>query len=142
MRFEKLRRTFFSAQFIGFVGVGVTAAICNWGARHVLEAAVGFAWAVALAYAVGFVVAFTLNRTLVFPRASTSIHHQVSYFTFANLVSFPIVWGASMTMSQLILPGMGWTWRVSDVAHLVALGLPAAVSFLIHKFYTFARIER
>lgn len=135
-------RHFFSAQFLLFVMVGATAAVLHWLARYLLSYWLSFPVAVALAYCVGLGVAFELNRRFVFPASSRAAVHQGRDFLLVNLAFFPVVWGASLWIRDLLL-SRGFDTYVEGVAHGIAIAIPVFVTFLIYKFFTFgeARAE-
>lgn len=131
-------RHFLSRQFLGFVGVGVTAAASNWLSRVVVSHWVSFNWSVVLAYGVGMVVAFTLNALLVFPGSDKPRQRQALEFVLVNLCFLPVVWMGTIAFEQA-LRSLGMHRFTESVAHAFALAIPMFASFLIYKFFTFKR---
>ena len=129
-------RHFLRPQFLRFVGVGGVAAALHWLARWLLSAWLPFAWAVALAYAVGMAVAFGLNRRYVFPTSAKPGPVQARDFVLVNLLFFPLVWLASLGTRQL-LRQLGMAQHTEELAHAFAIALPMFATFLIYKFHTF-----
>jgi putative flippase GtrA len=127
---------FLSAQFLGFLAVGGAAATLHWLARLLLGMWLPFAWAVALAYALGMAVAFVLNSQFVFQASTKPRAIQARDFVLVNLLFFPVVWLASMAMQRL-LQGLGMDHHAEEVAHAVAISVPMFATFLIYKFQTF-----
>lgn len=132
---------FFTKQFLLFVAIGGVAAVLNWLTRIALGFWIAFLPAVILAYAVGMVVAFTLNRAFVFPNSVKPVHHQARDFLIVNLVSFPVVVVAALLL-ELIFKWLGVTAHAQLAAHGVAVMIPAFVSFLAYKFFTFRESAR
>lgn len=130
-------RHFFTAQFLRFTIVGSVAAGLNWYARFLLNPYMNFSAAVVLAYCVGVISAFALNRVFVFPNAAQPMIKQVTYFVAINLAFFPVVWGAAMLLSSYILPGLGVVSYKEGIGHAIAIAIPVFVTFLFHKFKTF-----
>lgn len=129
----------FSSQFVRFIAVGASAALMNWLARIVFNYFVPFVWAVPAAFFVGLGVAFALNRQFVFPQSNLPLGHQAAYFLAVNVLMLPVVWGGSMLLVVWVLPAFGWKYFVAEVGHAVALALPTAFSFVLHKTITFAQ---
>ena len=75
------------SQFVLFVLVGGTAAAVNFGSRIVFSLWMGYAAAIVLAYLLGMVTAFCLNRLFVFRATTSALHHQMIWFTLVNLLA-------------------------------------------------------
>ena len=108
----------------------------NFASRFVFEPHMPYTLAVAAAYGVGVVTAFTLNRIFVFPASGKPLHHEISWFFLFNLIAFPVVIAASA--------GLAWTFGhvvatdlAKAAAHAISIMLPALVNFAAHKFITF-----
>ena len=130
---------FFSAQFLKFLFVGVTAAFANWIARYGFSVIWPFPVAVALAYIVGMAVAYSLNRAAVFPTSNRPVLKQSMEFALINVLFFPVVWSASLLLNEIL--GYLRIVRFSEgAAHALALSIPMMLTFLIYKFRTF-RVE-
>jgi putative flippase GtrA len=127
---------YFTKQFLGFLAVGGLAAFLHWLSRIVLSIWLPFSWAVALAYAVGMVVAFALNSFFVFPKSEKPRHKQARDFVIVNLAFFPMVWLASMALNNA-LQALGMLYYAQAVAHGIAVTLPMFATFLIYKFFAF-----
>lgn len=133
-------RHFLTRQFLGFVGVGVTAAASNWLARVVASQWVSFTWSVVLAYGVGMAVAFTLNSIFIFPGGDKPRPRQALEFVLVNLCFLPFVWSAAIAFEKA-LRWVGFPRYTESVAHAVALAIPMFGSFLIYKLFTFGRVQ-
>lgn len=129
-------RYYFSRQFIGFALVGVFAAIIHWAARVVLNIWLPFTWAVAAAYGIGMLSAFCLYSRYIFPKSTTQKHKQIQSFMIINLLMFPVVWGASLSLDYT-LNLFGMVRFRHELAHAIAVVLPSFATFLIYKFSTF-----
>lgn len=133
-------RHLLTAQFVQFLLVGGTAAGVNWSARWLLSHWLGFGWSVVIAYAVGMAAAFAMNRRWVFPRSTRPVTRQARDFVSVNLVSLAVVWLASIGL-EAGLRGLGMMRATEEVAHGVAVGLPALVSFYFYKFVAFREAD-
>lgn len=129
-------RHFLSRQFLGFVGVGVTAVTANWLARVIIGHWVPFVWSVVLAYCVGMAVAFALNALFVFPGSSRPRKRQAMEFGLVNLAFLPVVWFATIAFEHA-LQWAGVRRFTESIAHALALAIPMSSTFLIYKFFTF-----
>lgn len=129
-------RHFLTRQFVGFLAVGVSAALLHWLTRILLSTVMTYAWAVFLAYGVGMAIAFTLNSVFVFPASDKPVATQARDFIVINLAMFPIVWVAAMLL-RAVLPAIGVVQHADAVAHALAISLPVLATFLLYKFYAF-----
>ena len=127
---------FLSVQFLLFLLVGATAAILNWLSRYLLSNWFSFPFAVAIAYFVGIVVAYELNRRYVLTSSSRPAQKQARDFVVINLMFFPVVWGASILIRWLLID-IGVIFYSDGIAHGLAITIPAFMTFLIYKFIAF-----
>lgn len=127
---------FFTLQFLGFLAVGGVAALLHWLSRIVLSNWFSFSWAVVLAYAVGMVIAFTLNSLFVFPGSKKPKIKQARDFIVTNLCFFPAVWTIAIVINDA-LQSFGILRYSEAIAHGIAVGLPMFATFLIYKFIAF-----
>lgn len=133
-------RHYFTKQFLGFLAVGVLAAFLHWLSRIILSNWVSFSTAVILAYAIGMVVAFSLNSFFVFPKSKKPKRRQAIDFLIVNLAFLPVVWSASMALEQAFR-SIGMTAYTQAVAHGMAVAIPTLATFLIYKFFAFRDAE-
>jgi putative flippase GtrA len=128
-------------QFLLFLLVGGSAAAAQWLSRFIFSLALPYEAAIAAAFVVGLVIAFELNRRYVFPSAPSERRRQFSRFLMVNLLAFGLVWLISVAIGDLLLP----RFLPRAVAHAVGHGLgiisPVALSFMLHKRYTFRERE-
>jgi putative flippase GtrA len=134
-------REFANHQFAIFLVVGTVAAVCNWVARIGLSVWLDFTQAVVVAYGVGMIVAFFLNCWLVFPQSTRPWAHKAGYFVLWNVFTFPLVVAVSFLLRWYVLPILGLSLRVEEIAHALALAFPTFLSFLVHKYFTFGRMR-
>ena len=127
---------YLSGEFGKFVLAGGMAAALNFASRFVFEPYMPYAAAVAAAYGVGVVTAFTLNRIFVFPASGKPLHHEISWFFLFNALAFPVVIGASAGLAWLFGQAVDKP-LAKAAAHAVGIALPALVNFVAHKFVTF-----
>ena len=131
-----MTKHFFSFQFIGFVSVGLFAALLHWAARIFLSYWLSFSYAVMIAYCVGMIVAFVLNRFFVFPKSNRPISKQARDFTLTNLLFFPVVWLLAIKINNKLFT-MGVSIYNEEISHAVAISIPMLATFLIYKFFAF-----
>lgn len=134
-----MRRVFslyFSGEFGKFALAGGTAAALNFASRFAFEPYMPYAAAVAAAYGVGVVTAFTLNRIFVFPASGKPLHHEMSWFFLFNALAFPVVIVASSGLAWLFAYAVDKS-LAKTAAHAIGIVLPAVVNFAAHKFVTF-----
>lgn len=127
---------YLSGEFGKFVLAGGTAAGLNFASRFVFEPYMPYAAAVAAAYGVGVITAFTLNRIFVFPASGKPLHHEISWFFLFNALAFPVVIAASSGLAWLFAHGVDKS-LAKAAAHAIGIVLPAVVNFAAHKFVTF-----
>jgi putative flippase GtrA len=130
---------FLTSEFAKFVVCGAVAAALHWVARYALSQWMVFSTAVLIAYFVGMAVAFALNRTCVFPGATTTLAQQTTRFVATNLAFLPVVWLASLFFANTFFPYVGITWGREGLSHGIAVALPTVITFFIHKFFTFSK---
>ena len=130
------------SQFPRFVLAGGLAALANMGSRILFNRFVPYVPAIVLAYLVGMLTAFVLNRRFVFPGASRSIHGQAFWFTLVNLGALAQTVAVSLLLSRWILPKIGWTYEPETLAHVVGVVVPVFTSYLGHRHLTFSGHDR
>ncbi len=126
----------FTKQFIGFLAVGGLAAFLHWLARILISLWLPFSLAIVLAYIVGMATAFLLNRVFVFRKSEKSLTEQARGFVLINLLFFPIVWYAAITINDG-LRTLGFTFHTEEISHAIAVALPMIVTFLFYKLIAF-----
>lgn len=127
---------FYSEQFLLFTLVGLIAALLHWLSRMVFSYWFDFSIAVGLAYFVGMLVAFILNRLYVFPKSVKPLYKQIYVFTITNLVFFPIVWISTIEIHKVLVINK-FLFYTEAIAHAIAISLPMLITFLIYKMLAF-----
>jgi putative flippase GtrA len=130
-------RSFMSRQFFVFLVTGGTAAAVNFGSRIVYNQWLPFSGAVILAYLTGMVTAFVLAKMFVFKESTQSTRRAVLFFTLVNAVAVLQTWLISMGLAFYLLPALGVTQFVKEIAHAVGVVVPVFTSYLGHKRWSF-----
>jgi len=130
-------RHFMSRQFMAFLITGGLAAAVNFGSRIVYNQWVDFSAAVVLAYLTGMVTAFVLARLFVFTDSEQSMQRSALWFMLVNLIAVLQTWAISMLLAYYVLPMMGVTRFVAEIAHAVGVVVPVFTSYLGHKHWSF-----
>ncbi len=128
---------FASRQFAAFVLAGGIAAAVNFGSRILLSHWLGFSTAILLAYLMGMATAFVLTRVFVFRATTQPVHRSILWFTSVNLLAVAQTWLISMGLAHHLLPGLGVTWHVQEIAHGAGVMVPVFTSYLGHKWLSF-----
>lgn len=129
--------SFMSRQFFVFLVTGGTAAAVNFGSRIVYNQWLPFSGAVILAYLTGMVTAFVLAKMFVFKESTQSTRRAVLFFTLVNVVAVLQTWLISMGLAFYLLPALGVTHFVKEIAHAVGVVVPVFTSYLGHKRWSF-----
>lgn len=124
-------------QFILFIVVGGTAAAVNFGSRVALNLWTSYATAIVLAYLIGMLTAFVLNRVFVFKNTKNSLKKQAGWFIVVNLLAVLQTLAISLLLARWVFPNIGWTWHPELCAHAVGVAVPVVTSYLGHKHLSF-----
>ncbi len=130
-------RQFMSRQFLVFLLTGGTAAAVNFGSRIAYNQWLDFSSAVILAYVTGMVTAFVLAKLFVFKESRQSVHRSALFFVLVNLVAVLQTWAISMGLAYYLLPSLGITLFVREIAHAVGVAVPVFTSYIGHKRWSF-----
>jgi putative flippase GtrA len=128
---------FFSRQFLVFLLTGGTAAAVNFGSRIVYNVWLDFSSAVILAYITGMITAFVLAKLFVFKDSQQSVQRSVVLFVLVNFVAVLQTWAISMGLAYYLLPSLGVTLFVREIAHAVGVAVPVFTSYIGHKRWSF-----
>ena len=128
---------FMSRQFVIFLLTGGLSAVVNFGSRIVYNQWVEFSIAVVIAYLTGMITAFVLARYFVFTESSQSVHRSALWFVVVNIVAVIQTWVISMLLAYYVLPRVGLTRFVPEIAHAVGVVVPVFTSYLGHKRFSF-----
>jgi len=124
-------------QIAMFIVAGGLAACVNFFSRMLLSRWLDYSVAIVVAYLLGMITAFALNRLLVFKQVSHSMRHQVFWFSVVNLAAVTQTLLISLFLAKWLLPSIGFTWHAQSVAHAVGVLVPVATSFVGHKYLSF-----
>jgi putative flippase GtrA len=130
-------KPFLSRQFLVFLLTGGTAAIINFGSRILYNHWLGFSASILLAYLTGMITAFILARLFVFRDSTQALHRSVMFFILVNLVAIMQTWLISLGMAYYLLPAIGITSYVRELAHATGVVVPVFTSYLGHKRWSF-----
>lgn len=128
---------FMSRQFLTFLITGGTAAAVNFGSRVVYNHWTSFSTAVILAYITGMITAFILSKLFVFSESQQSVHKSAMFFVIVNLVAILQTFLVSMALAYYVLPSLGVTTFVPEIAHAVGVVVPVFTSYIGHKRWSF-----
>ncbi|PPT91390.1 hypothetical protein XaraCFBP7407_21790 [Xanthomonas arboricola pv. arracaciae] len=126
-----------SRQFVLFVAAGGLAAAVNFGSRIVLGHWVNYIPSIVIAYLLGMLTAFTLNKWLVFNEAGNRLHHQVMWFIAINLAAVVQTLLISLLFARWFLPGLGIDFHNETIAHGIGVVVPVVTSYFGHKHFSF-----
>lgn len=123
-------------QFAKFVAVSALSAAATLYARHLLNVVLVFEAAVMGSHVIGTIIAFTLNRLLVFGGGASPLL-QYGRFLVVNAMSFVITTIVSALFYRVVLPAIGFAFHTELTAHLIGLGSSAVPAYLGHRYFSF-----
>ncbi|SBV49246.1 hypothetical protein XBLMG947_0017 [Xanthomonas bromi] len=94
--------------------------------------------AIILAYCLGMITAFILNKALVFQKAQNDLGHQMTWFFIINLAAVLQTIIISLLLSRWLLPGLHINFHNESVAHAIGVAVPVVTSYLGHKHFSFS----
>jgi len=124
-------------RFIKFLAVGGFAAAVNFGSRILFNVWVSYPLAILIAYLLGMLTAFCLNRLLVFQTSTSPLHRQAIWFTVVNILALFQTLAISLLLARWIFPAIGMTWEAELCAHAIGVSVPIVTSYLGHKHLSF-----
>lgn len=130
-------RQFWSRQFLIYLLTGGTAAAVNFGSRVIYSLWLDFSPAVILAYVTGMITSFVLAMLFVFGKSQQPIHHSAIFFALVNLVTALQTWAISIGLAYYLLPSLGVSRFIPEIAHAVGIAIPVFTSYLGHKHWSF-----
>jgi putative flippase GtrA len=128
---------FFSKEFVVYLCTGGTAAGVNFASRWIYNHWLDYSYSVLFAYATGMTTAFILARLFVFKNSTQSLSRSTIFFVLVNIVTGIQTWAISMFLAVLLLPKLGFTQFVPEIAHAVGIAIPVFTSYLGHKHFSF-----
>jgi putative flippase GtrA len=130
-------KQFLSRQFIMFLLTGGTAAAVNFGSRILYSQWLGFSFAVIFAYITGMIVAYVLAKLFVFKEGQQTASRSITFFILVNGVAILQTWAISMALAYYLLPTIGITVFVREIAHATGVIFPVFTSYIGHKRWSF-----
>ena len=128
---------FISRQFLTFLLTGGTAAAVNFGSRLLYNQWMSFSTAVIMAYITGMITAFILSKLFVFSGSQQSVHKSAMFFMLVNAVAILQTFLISMALAYYVLPKIGVTLFVPEIAHAIGVVVPVFTSYIGHKRWSF-----
>ncbi len=120
-----------------FLLTGGIAAAVNFGSRILYSHWLGFSSAVIFAYITGMIVAYVLAKLLVFKEGQQTASRSITFFILVNGVAILQTWAISMALAYYLLPTLGITVFVSEIAHATGVIFPVFTSYIGHKRWSF-----
>jgi putative flippase GtrA len=128
-----------SRTFPRFLVAGGLAALANMGSRVLLGLVIPYVPSIVIAYLIGMITAFVLNRLFVFDGAGNRLHEQVFWFTVINILALAQTVLVSLVLARWLFPQVGMDWHPETVAHVIGVLVPVFTSYVGHKRLTFRR---
>lgn len=141
-RLRRLVGFYVNGLFARFLLAGGLAAVANFAARLLLQPHMGFRPAVVVAYLVGFLTAFTLNRLFVFPKSGKPVRVEMAWFFVFNLIAFPVVVVSAVLLRDQVFARFLRYDLAETVAHGCAILVPVVFNFAAHRLVTFGADRR
>ena len=120
-----------------FLLTGGTAAVINFGSRILYSQWLGFSSAVIFAYITGMIVAYVLAKLFVFKECQQTASRSITFFILVNGVAILQTWAISMVLAYYLLPALGITVFVREIAHAAGVIFPVFTSYIGHKRWSF-----
>jgi putative flippase GtrA len=127
-----------SRTFLLFLLTGGLAAAVNWTSRIIYSLWMPYSYAIVVAYLTGMVTAFVLAKMFVFTTSTQSTMRSAIFFTLVNVAAALQTWAVSLFLAYYLLPAIGVTSYVKEIAHLFGVGVPVITSYFGHKKYSFS----
>lgn len=124
-------------QFLLFLVAGGIAAVANFLSRIGLGFVLPYAVSIVVAYCIGMLTAFLLNRAFVFKATSRPVYTQASWFVAVNLLALLQTLLISLLLARWLFPAIGMGFHPETVAHAVGVVVPVFTSYLGHKHLSF-----
>lgn len=124
-------------QLVKFILAGGTAAAANFGSRILLSLWLPYEAAIVVAYLIGMLTAFVLNRAFVFTQVENSLRSQASWFIAINLAAVLQTLLISLLLARVLFPALGMEFHPETLAHAVGVAVPVITSYLGHRRFTF-----
>lgn len=123
--------------FPRFLVAGGVAALVNMASRYLLDYLMPYVPSIVVAYLIGMLTAFLLNRRFVFLGAGNALAQQVFWFSAVNVAALIQTILVSLLLSRWLLPWIGWAWQSETIAHVIGVIVPVFTSYIGHQRLTF-----
>ena len=124
-------------QFVFFAVAGGIAAVANFLSRILFSRWLDYASAIVLAYGVGMLTAFVLNRRFVFTNAANSLRNQMLMFCLVNVAAILQTLAVSLALAYYLLPMLNVIEHRQEIAHAIGVAVPIVTSYFGHRRWTF-----
>jgi len=124
-------------QVLLFLAAGGIAAAANFGSRIGLSHVMPYVPAIVVAYIIGMVTAFVLNRAFVFKNPTNSVGSQAGWFILINLLAVAQTVVISLLLSRWLQHWLPTPVLAETAAHAVGVVVPVFTSFVGHKYLSF-----
>jgi len=125
-----------------FLMAGGIAAGVNFFSRIALSHWLGYAVAIVIAYGLGMITAFVINRLFVFTTATNRLHHQVFWFVLVNIAAVLQTLVISLLFVHVVFPRISLQWHPETLAHAIGVAVPVITSYFGHKRLSFRSVDR
>jgi len=132
-------RDYFSKQFIVFIFFSCLSTAVNLTSRFLFSYILSYALAIVAAYIVGASVAFIFNRKITFKGGSGEVSKQIRGFIIVNIIGLLQTLAVSLVLRYYILPAIGFSFYLNEVAHFIGSGTTVFTSFLGYKYFSFRK---
>jgi putative flippase GtrA len=143
MSFKTLAGSFISKQFLRFLLVGGIAALANFLSRFAFQAFFPYTFSVALAFSLGTVISFILNRSYTFAAYDEKAMVQFIKFILIAIVGIAlaaaIAW-LCMAIYKISEMALVNERQMESIAHIIAIFLITFYNFLAMKYFSFKRL--
>jgi|TARA_B110000438_G_C15810060_1_gene649216 putative flippase GtrA len=133
---KKYLLLYFSKQFIYFLFVGASAASLNFFSRFLFREFLDSLISAIFSYSFALVFAFFLHKRYVFPYSVVPIETQGIRFLAIQLACMPVVLIIFSQLSRIFYE-VGLAGYAEPTAHIISIGTPALVTFLLYKLFVF-----
>ncbi|OQP37065.1 GtrA family protein [Xanthomonas euvesicatoria] len=128
-----------SRQFALFLIAGGTAAVVNFGSRILLSHWLNYVPAIIIAYCLGMVTAFSLNKLFVFERSDKQLYKQIIWFVLVNIAAVIQTLLISLALARIIFPYLAIDFHAETLAHGIGVAVPVVTSYIGHKYLSFSQ---
>lgn len=129
-------------RFFKFLLAGGVAALANFGSRIMLGHLIPYVPSIVIAFGIGILTAFILNRSFVFTEAENPIHQQMFWFAMVNIAALLQTILISLCFARWLFPAIGMDFHPETLAHAIGIAVPVFTSYIGHKQLTFRRAKK